>query len=116
MISSYNFFFIYFSNLRIEIVYKEKMTWTSPWSVVKTTGPKLVPFFKSTAIFFVLFPYNSSETLICLITKCLPIAFLCLFVIMHGFNLKFEYSYSRRIFLGLVFSMIGDACLVYPKE
>ena len=48
--------------------------------------------------------------------KCVPIAALCLFVIMHGLNLKFECSYSRRIFVGLLFSMIGDACLVYKEQ
>jgi len=92
------------------------MTWTSPWSVVKQNGPKLVPFFKSVAVFFVLFPKNSSETILCLITKCLPIAFLCMFVLMHGMSFQFEYSYSRRIFLGLLFSMIGDACLVFSTD
>lgn len=52
----------------------------------------------------------------CMITKCLPIVALCLFIIQHGFNFQFKYIYSRRIVTGLIFSMIGDACLVYDKE
>ena len=68
------------------------------------------------AVFFVLFPMNSAPSLLCLIAKCFPIAALCLFVLMHGMSFKFEYSYSRRIFTGLLFSMLGDACLVYKEE
>ena len=83
---------------------------------VKHVGPKLVPFFKSVAVFFVLFPTTSTSSLLCLITKCFPIAALCLFVIMHGISFEFKYSYSRRIFTGLLFSMIGDACLVYKER
>lgn len=89
---------------------------TSPWSVVKQCGPKLVPFFKSVAVFFVLFPLNAAPTLLFLIIKCIPIVALCLFVLMHGISFQFEYSYSRRIFTGLLFSMIGDACLVYKED
>ena len=89
---------------------------TSPWFVVKHVGPKLVPFFKSTAVFFVLYPNSSPQSFIFLLIKCFPIAALCLFVLMHGISFQFEYSYSRRIFTGLLFSMIGDACLVYKEK
>ena len=89
---------------------------TSPWLVAKQVGPKLVPFFKSTAVFFVLYPNNSQQSFIFLLLKCFPIAALGLFVLMHGISFQFEYSYSRRIFTGLMFSMIGDACLVYKEE
>ena len=75
-----------------------------------------MPFFKSVAVFFVLYPMNAFPSVTFLLVKCFPIASLCLFVIMHGMNFKFEYSYSRRIFTGLLFSMLGDACLVYKEE
>jgi hypothetical protein len=96
---------------------------SSPWNVVKHVGPKLVPFFKSVCVFFVLYPNEqpanaasdspgrTSSLLVYTIVKCVPIAALCLFVLMHGISLQFKYSYSRRIVTGLVFSMIGDACL-----
>lgn len=86
------------------------------WDVTKVVGPKLVPFFQSVVIFFVLYPTDSPSSLLCLVTKCIPIAFLSLFVIMHGISLSFRHSYSRRILLGLLFSMIGDACLVYKEN
>ncbi|CAF0765113.1 unnamed protein product [Brachionus calyciflorus] len=85
-------------------------------AVIKHVGPKLVPFFESVFIFFVLYPLKSESNLFFLIIKCMPMIALLIFVLSNGFNLNFEYSYSRRIFTGLVFSMIGDACLVYPEE
>lgn len=84
--------------------------------VIKTVGPKLVPFFASVALFFYMFPLKMEETMRGVIIKCLPIVALCFFILLNGFNFQFRYSYSRRILTGLLFSIIGDACLVYPKE
>ena len=84
--------------------------------VLKCNGPKLVPFFKTVAIFFILFPKSTYKTadLFYLVFKCLPILSLILFILLNGINLRgFEYSYSRRILTGLAFSLIGDALLVY---
>jgi len=36
-------------------------------SVLKCNGPKLVPFFKTVAIFFILFPKSKYKQLICFI-------------------------------------------------
>ncbi|CAF0947459.1 unnamed protein product [Adineta ricciae] len=85
-------------------------------SVLKCNGPKLVPFFKTVAIFFILFPKAKYRTadMFYLVFKCLPICSLILFILLHGINLRgFEYSYSRRILTGLAFSLLGDALLVY---
>jgi len=85
-------------------------------AVLKCNGPKLVPFFKTVAIFFILFPKAKYKTadLFYLVFKCLPILSLILFIFLNGINLRgFEYSYSRRILTGLAFSLIGDALLVY---
>lgn len=85
-------------------------------TVLKCNGPKLVPFFKTVAIFFILFPKAKYKTadLFYLVFKCLPILSLILFILLHGINLRgFEYSYARRILTGLAFSLIGDALLVY---
>lgn len=95
---------------------------TDQWNIffffqLKSVGPKLVPFFKTVAIFFVLFgeePKHSS-IFFCII-KCLPIVSLILFVLLHGMNLTEYYAYSRRIIAGLVFSMFGDAFLVWGQH
>ncbi|CAF0760659.1 unnamed protein product [Rotaria sordida] len=84
--------------------------------VLKCNGPKLVPFFKTVAIFFILFPKSKYKTadMFYLTFKCLPICSLILFILLNGINLRgFEYSYSRRILTGLAFSLLGDALLVY---
>lgn len=89
---------------------------SSPKAVLKSVGPKLVPFFKTVAIYFVLFiPDDSPSWFACLI-KCLPVISLCIFVLLHGISLGDEYRYSRWILAGLVFSCIGDAFLIDLKQ
>ncbi|KAK3580896.1 hypothetical protein CHS0354_008181 [Potamilus streckersoni] len=93
---------------------------TKPLTVLKSVGPKLVPFFKTVAIFFVLFGDTDSEQtsspLFFCVVKCLPIISLILFVLLHGMNLTEYYRYSRRILIGLIFSCMGDICLVWKKS
>lgn len=93
---------------------------TKPTTVLKSVGPKLVPFFKTCTIFFVLFTDTpASETsapwFFCII-KCLPIISLILFVLLNGMNITEYYRYSRRVLIGLIFSCLGDACLVWKKK
>lgn len=79
---------------------------------MKCVGPKLVPFFKTVAIYFVLatpFPCWFA----CLI-KSLPVLCLCGFVLYHGMSLGEKHAYARRILLGLLFSCIGDIMLIWP--
>lgn len=87
----------------------------TPKQVVKSVGPKLVPFFKAVAIYFVLFIPSEQPSLLAMVIKCLPIISLIAFVLLHGMSLGEEYAYSRRILLGLVFSCIGDALLVWEE-
>ncbi|CAN8003624.1 unnamed protein product [Ixodes pacificus] len=88
--------------------------WTSPKVVVKCVGPKLVPFFKTVALYFAVAVGRPPSWLPCLL-KCLPVAFLGVFVVLHGISLGQErHSYSRRVLLGLCLSCIGDALLVWP--
>lgn len=90
--------------------------WTSPKIVVKCVGPKLVPFFKTVAIYFVLAISWQPSWLGCLL-KCLPVGFLGVFVVLHGISLGDKrHSYSRRVLIGLVFSCMGDALLVWPSS
>ncbi len=71
---------------------KNKMTTTQTTvltklsSVLKCNGPKLVPFFKTVAIFFILFPKAKYRTadMFYLIFKCLPIC--SLFIFKKNFN------------------------------
>ncbi|XP_032672286.1 lysoplasmalogenase-like protein TMEM86A [Odontomachus brunneus] len=86
---------------------------SSPTQVIKCIGPKLVPFFKSVSVYFVLLAEQPSVLTACL--KCLPIISLIFFVLLHGISLSKEYTFSRRILTGLVFSCIGDAFLVWPN-
>ncbi|XP_052800333.1 lysoplasmalogenase-like protein TMEM86A [Mya arenaria] len=92
----------------------------SPLTVLKSVGPKLVPFFKTCTIFFVLFADTpASETsapwFFCIV-KCLPIISLILFVLLNGMSITEYYRYSRRVLIGLIFSCLGDACLVWAKS
>lgn len=88
----------------------------SPSTVVKNVGPKMIPFFASVSLFFYLYPNDAYPSAFCMLVKCSPIISLCLFIIQNGFSFQFRYLYSRRILIGLIFSMIGDACLVFDKE
>uniref|UniRef100_A0A1B6LWI5 lysoplasmalogenase n=1 Tax=Graphocephala atropunctata TaxID=36148 RepID=A0A1B6LWI5_9HEMI len=80
---------------------------------LKSVGPKLVPFLKTVAIYFVLFIPVERPSCFAMIIKCLPILSLIVFVLLHGMSLADEYAFSRRILFGLVFSCFGDALLVW---
>nr|CAD7424651.1 unnamed protein product [Timema monikensis] len=83
-------------------------------ALLKSVGPKLVPFFKTLAIYFVLFIPVERPSWFAMCIKCLPIVSLIVFVLLHGMSLGNEYAFSRRILTGLVFSCVGDALLVWP--
>ncbi|XP_012523541.1 lysoplasmalogenase-like protein TMEM86A [Monomorium pharaonis] len=85
---------------------------SSPTQVIKSIWPKLVPFFKSVCVYFVLLPEQPSLLTACF--KCLPIISLIIFVLFNGISLS-KYAFSRTILTGLVFSCIGDALLVWPN-
>ena len=80
-------------------------------------GPKLVPFFKTVALFFILFDGDYIESSILYsIFKCLPIVSLIVFVLLHGMDFSDAYDYSRRIMIGLMLSCVGDICMVYKAH
>ncbi|KDR13993.1 hypothetical protein L798_12166, partial [Zootermopsis nevadensis] len=81
---------------------------------LKSVGPKLVPFFKTVAIYFVLLIPEERPSLFAMLIKCLPIISLIVFVLLHGMSLGDEYTFSRRILTGLLFSCLGDALLIWP--
>jgi len=89
---------------------------SKPLAVLKSVGPKLVPFFKTAAIYFVLYGQEARlATVTYCLFKCLPVISLILFVLLHGMNFSDAYAYSRRILIGLIFSCIGDAFLVWKN-
>ncbi|EDO48808.1 predicted protein [Nematostella vectensis] len=89
----------------------------APADVLKTAGPKLVPFFKTVCVYFVAWlPESDRPTIFAALLKILPIACLCGFVTLQGVSLTKQHDYSRRILLGLIFSMIGDVCLVWKHS
>jgi hypothetical protein len=57
---------------------------------LKSVGPKLVPFFKTVAIYFVLFIPSDRPSLFSMFIKCLPIVSLIVFVLLHGMSLGDE--------------------------
>lgn len=84
--------------------------------VVKSVGPKLVPFLKTVCVYFVAWlPETEKPTVFAALLKILPILCLCGFVSLQGISLEKEHNYSRRILLGLIFSGIGDIFLVWKN-
>ncbi|XP_064635330.1 lysoplasmalogenase TMEM86A-like [Lineus longissimus] len=89
----------------------------SPLTVVKSVGPKLVPFFKTVTLFFILYGGGDSKPgFIYVVFKCLPIISLIFFVLLHGMNFSEVYYYSRRVLIGLIFSCIGDIGMAYKDH
>jgi len=77
---------------------------------LKSVGPKLVPFFKTLTIYFVLFAEEPrlESPLYCAI-KCLPVVSLMFFVLLHGMSFSEYYSYSRKVTV-LIMSDIYYVC------
>ncbi|ESO09013.1 hypothetical protein HELRODRAFT_185384 [Helobdella robusta] len=85
-----------------------------PLTVFKSVAPKMVPFMKTLAVYFILFgPAAKYESILYCIIKCLPIISLIVFVLLHGMSFSEYYSYSRKVMFGLVFCCIGDAFMVW---
>ncbi|XP_036400130.1 lysoplasmalogenase-like protein TMEM86A [Megalops cyprinoides] len=88
----------------------------SPVTVVKSEGPKLVPFFKATCVYFVLWLPTSSPSWFSALIKCLPIVCLWVFLLAHGIGFLVAHSSARKILAGLIFSALGDAFLIWQEQ
>ncbi|XP_061103126.1 lysoplasmalogenase TMEM86A-like [Conger conger] len=88
----------------------------SPVTVVKSEGPKLLPFLKASCLYFALWLPTSSPSWLSALVKCLPILCLWAFLLAHGTRFLLAQSAARRILAGLVFSALGDAFLVWQEE
>ncbi|KAJ8417682.1 hypothetical protein AAFF_G00225250 [Aldrovandia affinis] len=85
-------------------------------SKVKSEGPKLVPFFKATCVYFVLWLPTSSPSWLSTLVKCLPILCLWAFLLAHGPRFVLAHSGACKILAGLVFSALGDAFLIWQEQ
>jgi uncharacterized membrane protein YhhN len=56
----------------------------SPKAVLKCAGPRLVPFLKTLALYFVIYPEDSPCSLVYCTVKCLPILCLIGFVLSYS--------------------------------
>ncbi|XP_036391198.1 lysoplasmalogenase-like protein TMEM86A [Megalops cyprinoides] len=88
----------------------------SPVTVVKSEGPKLVPFFKATCVYFVLWLPTSSPSWFSALIKCLPIFCLWVFLLAHGISFLGAHASARKILAGLIFSALGDAFLIWQEQ
>ncbi|XP_039592186.1 lysoplasmalogenase-like protein TMEM86A [Polypterus senegalus] len=88
----------------------------SPVTVVKSEGPKLVPFFKATCVYFVLWLPTSTPSWFSALIKCLPIFCLWIFLLAHGISFLDAHPSARRILAGLIFSLLGDAFLIWQEQ
>lgn len=73
----------------------------------------LIPFIASIGLYFTLFIPEHIPSLWSTIVKCLPILSLALFIQLHE-DFADKTKINRKIFLGLLFSCVGDACLIWP--
>ncbi|XP_071831315.1 lysoplasmalogenase TMEM86A-like [Apostichopus japonicus] len=85
-------------------------------AIVKSVGPRLLPFFKTSFLFFLLKPYESGPSVYSVVVKCLPVICLCGFVITYIRGVSMRQRYSLCILAGLILSCFGDACLVFYKQ
>lgn len=86
-------------------------------SQFKQAVPKLIPFFKTFCIYFILWlPEAENPSILAAVIKILPILCLCGFVIMQGVSLSAHHDYNRRILLGLIFSLFGDIFIVWEHS
>ncbi|XP_033118389.1 lysoplasmalogenase-like protein TMEM86A isoform X1 [Anneissia japonica] len=82
--------------------------------LVRSVGPKLLPFLISSFVYFALQPQKWEPSPYRIFFKCLPIVSLCFFVLSYYFSIKKRYS--SLILVGLILSCFGDACLIYCEN
>ncbi|XP_059607426.1 lysoplasmalogenase-like protein TMEM86A [Phlebotomus argentipes] len=79
-------------------------------NLVRFTVPKLLPFFATFVLYFVLSTYDTRSEVWSTVVKCAPIYSLILFILLYGVH-NTNTSYTYKILAGLFFSSIGDLLL-----
>ncbi|XP_055385141.1 lysoplasmalogenase-like protein TMEM86A [Condylostylus longicornis] len=80
-------------------------------NLLKTAGPRMVPFIKAVTIYFMLVTFDPKGEIWTTILKCAPIVCLMFFILLYGFKFTKKSKYCQRILFGLIFSCVGDALL-----
>ncbi|XP_067830450.1 lysoplasmalogenase TMEM86A-like isoform X4 [Heptranchias perlo] len=86
------------------------------FAMIKSIGPKLIPFLKTFCIYFVLWLPPSNPSWFSAFIKCLPVLCLGFFVLAHGISLGVLRPYSQKILPGLLFSALGDVFLTWGDQ
>ncbi|XP_020384635.1 lysoplasmalogenase-like protein TMEM86A [Rhincodon typus] len=68
---------------------------------------RFVPFLLSVCIYFVLAPQSSCPLWVKAFFKCLPILFLCTYILTHEINM-YTHNKAQKLLAGLLFSAAGD--------
>jgi hypothetical protein len=63
------------------------LDWDCFWGQLKSSGPRLVPFLKTLALYFVIFIPEERPSYAGMVLKVLPVLSLALFVLLHGMSL-----------------------------
>ncbi|XP_065556900.1 lysoplasmalogenase TMEM86A-like [Artemia franciscana] len=76
---------------------------------------KMLPFASLTMLFFAKGMDKEIRPELKAVYKCLPVCYLIYYAISNLKDSKKSKDYSKKIATGLVLSVIGDACIVWPK-
>lgn len=83
---------------------------------LKSVVPLLLPFFKTSALYFILSSHLKEYKVLFALLKCAPIITLLMFVMSRCYVSRSFSSYRILVASGLVLSCIGDVFLVYKIE
>ncbi|XP_078387986.1 lysoplasmalogenase TMEM86A-like isoform X1 [Cetorhinus maximus] len=100
----------------MDIMGYDDRRWKKASVTIKSVGPKLIPFLKTSCIYFVLWLPTSNPSWFSALIKCLPVLCLAFFVLAHGVGLRAFPSYSKKILIGLLFSALGDVFLTWGDQ
>ncbi|XP_041066348.1 lysoplasmalogenase-like protein TMEM86A isoform X1 [Carcharodon carcharias] len=68
---------------------------------------RFIPYLLSVCIYFVLAPQSSCPLWMKALLKCIPILFLCTYILTRGINMC-THSKAQKLIAGLLFSAAGD--------
>lgn len=81
--------------------------------IVDYVAPRMLYFFISFILYFVLIGFTEKQTIESTVLKCLPIVSLWAFIFLTGFKFEKSQRYAHFILGGLFFSCVGDVLLNY---